>query len=114
MTNLSTRRHTHDKVRVALPTGSNLLMSDAGCRKVITALAEQENWPAHKWVFDGQKTLYVAGGTGGTSFLPQHETVYEVGTALLSTPHNPYPTLTCFVLSALVMSHPKMASPAIE
>ena len=45
------------------------------------ALAEQENWPPHRWVFDGQKILYMAGGTGQNAFLPQHETVYEVGTA---------------------------------
>lgn len=61
-------------------------MSDAGCRKVIVALAEQENWPPHKWVYDGQKTLYIAAGPGGSSsFLPQHETVYEVGAAVLAT-----------------------------
>ena len=43
------------------------------------ALAEQQNWPEHKWVYDGQKILYMS----GDGFIPKHETVHEVGTAQL-------------------------------
>ena len=53
----------------------------AGCRRVMQALAEQEVWPPHKWVYDGQKILYVAGD--GVTWLKKQETVYEVGTASL-------------------------------
>ncbi|KAK9915065.1 hypothetical protein WJX75_004310 [Coccomyxa subellipsoidea] len=41
-------------------------------RRVIAALAEQENWPK-VWAFDGRKNIYAA-----ELFLPQHEISFEV------------------------------------
>ena len=54
------------------------------------ALAEQQNWPVHKWVYDGQKILYLS----GDGFIPKHETVYEVDTAQLLLLHSYLPNLT--------------------
>ena len=59
------------------------------------ALAEQENWPPHRWVYDGQKILYMAGETGATAFIPQHETVHEVRTATSSL--QPDPVTLCIM-----------------
>ncbi len=75
---VSVRMHMRNRVKLALPAAT-LLRSHAGCRLVMTALAEQENWPEHRWVYDGQKILYIPGGSGPGSFLPQHENVFEVG-----------------------------------
>ena len=41
-------------------------------RRVIAALAEQEDWPK-VWAFDGRKNIYAA-----KLFLPQHENIFEV------------------------------------
>lgn len=98
-----TAMHTCGNVWFALSTEGGLKV-DAGRRLVMSALAEQENWPEHRWVYDGQKILYMPGGSGPGSFLPQHENVYEVGTAaLLSSSAS-----CCLTCSHLVLCGPQM------